>query len=257
MNKKTAALLALALLFSLAGCSGNSARNDVPSNNIESQAPSETPETPSEAIESTDPTQDPAQSEKPAEATQTPAESAPAESETPAAQPTKQPVQPAPSSAPVSTPAPTSPPAASAAPSTPAPTPAPTPTHTHSYSSAVTKDPTCAAEGVKTYTCSCGEAYTEAIAKTNDHSWATRHVAEVGHYESSGTHKVVFKKCNCGFELSWEAGDNNAYEVWKRHNINCGQRYLNWTEEVPNDPKYVVDTPAHDETYCTICGITQ
>ena len=92
------------------------------------------------------------------------------------------------------------------------------------------------------------------VKEQHTHNWATRHVDEVGHYESSGTHKVVFKKCNCGFELSWDAGDSNAYEVWKRHNIDCGQRYLNWTEEVPNDPQYVVDTPAHDETYCTVCG---
>ena len=91
-----------------------------------------------------------------------------------------------------------------------------------------------------------------------NHEWATRHIDEVGHYESSGTHKVVFKKCNCGFELSWEAGDSNAYEVWKRHNIDCGQRYLNWTEEVPNgDSKYVVDIQAYDEVYCSICGTIQ
>ena len=35
--------------------------------------------------------------------------------------------------------------------------------HTHSYVGAVTKEPTCNEEGVKTYTCSCGDSYTEAI----------------------------------------------------------------------------------------------
>lgn len=38
--------------------------------------------------------------------------------------------------------------------------------HTHSYTSKVTKKPTCTSEGVKTYTCSCGKSYTEKIAKT-------------------------------------------------------------------------------------------
>ena len=36
--------------------------------------------------------------------------------------------------------------------------------HTHSYSSAVTKYPTCTETGVRTYKCACGSAYNEAIA---------------------------------------------------------------------------------------------
>ncbi len=44
--------------------------------------------------------------------------------------------------------------------------------HTHSYTSSVTKQPTCTAEGVKTYTCSCGDSYTEKIAKTA-HNYTT------------------------------------------------------------------------------------
>lgn len=38
--------------------------------------------------------------------------------------------------------------------------------HTHSYSSSVTKQPTCTQTGVKSYKCSCGAAYTESIAVT-------------------------------------------------------------------------------------------
>lgn len=40
------------------------------------------------------------------------------------------------------------------------------PAHTHSYSSSVTTQATCSAEGVKTYRCSCGHSYTEAIPCT-------------------------------------------------------------------------------------------
>ncbi len=39
--------------------------------------------------------------------------------------------------------------------------------HTHSYSSKVTKAATCTDNGIKTYTCNCGDTYTENIAKTN------------------------------------------------------------------------------------------
>ena len=43
-------------------------------------------------------------------------------------------------------------------------TEAPTTTaHKHSYSSKVTKKATCTKSGVKTFTCSCGDTYTEAI----------------------------------------------------------------------------------------------
>ncbi len=37
-------------------------------------------------------------------------------------------------------------------------------THTHKYTSKVTKQPTCSKKGVKTYTCECGDSYTEEIA---------------------------------------------------------------------------------------------
>lgn len=67
---------------------------------------------------------------------------------------------------------------------TPAPavTTTPAPAHTHSYSSKITKEPTCTATGVKTYTCSCGDSYTESIpAKGHDwHSETIHHDAVTG-----------------------------------------------------------------------------
>ena len=42
--------------------------------------------------------------------------------------------------------------------------------HSHSYTSAVTKAATCTTAGVRTYTCSCGHSYTEAIPATG-HKW--------------------------------------------------------------------------------------
>lgn len=37
------------------------------------------------------------------------------------------------------------------------------PPHTHSYTSTTTKSATCTATGIKTFTCSCGDSYTESI----------------------------------------------------------------------------------------------
>ena len=41
--------------------------------------------------------------------------------------------------------------------------------HTHSYTSSVTTEPTCTGTGVRTYTCSCGDSYTESIPATGHH----------------------------------------------------------------------------------------
>ena len=40
------------------------------------------------------------------------------------------------------------------------------PNHTHKYTSKETKKATCTSDGVITYTCSCGESYTEKVGKT-------------------------------------------------------------------------------------------
>lgn len=42
--------------------------------------------------------------------------------------------------------------------------------HTHSYTSSVTTNPTCTANGVRTYRCFCGSSYTESISATG-HKW--------------------------------------------------------------------------------------
>ena len=47
--------------------------------------------------------------------------------------------------------------------------------HTHSYSSTITKQPNCTEDGVRTYSCSCGSSYTEAIGKLG-HNYSTKTV---------------------------------------------------------------------------------
>ena len=42
--------------------------------------------------------------------------------------------------------------------------------HTHNYTSQVSKEATCTDEGVKTFSCTCGDVYTEKIDAT-DHNW--------------------------------------------------------------------------------------
>ena len=45
--------------------------------------------------------------------------------------------------------------------------------HTHSYTAKITKPATCGATGIRTYTCSCGDSYTEKINATGKHTGGT------------------------------------------------------------------------------------
>ena len=70
--------------------------------------------------------------------------------------------------------------------------------HKHNYTSKVTKEATCTSKGVKTYSCDCGDSYTEEIKETahNEGNWT---VTKAATCTKEGT-KV--KTCTtCGIEL--------------------------------------------------------
>ena len=64
-----------------------------------------------------------------------------------------------------------------------------TPVLGHSYSSAVTTAATCTADGVMTYTCSCGDSYTEPVA-------ALGHDYGAFTSNSNGTHSKTCSRCS-------------------------------------------------------------
>lgn len=127
------------------------------------------------------------------------------------------------------------------------------PTHTHSYTSSVTKNPTCSEEGVRTYSCTCGASYTEPIAKV-DHNWQP--ITESVYHPSTGHYETVTKKqcfCNCGFTCS-------THDELMAHQETCysGTGGVDtWTENV-----WVVDSSEYysDEVtgyQCSVCGARQ
>ena len=68
--------------------------------------------------------------------------------------------------------------------------------HTHSYKASVTKNPTCLDKGIKTFTCDCGDSYTEDIPATGHKAVTDKAVAptctkagktEGSHCETCGT----------------------------------------------------------------------
>ena len=70
------------------------------------------------------------------------------------------------------------------------------PNHTHSYTSIITKQPTCTATGVRTFTCSCGDSYTETIPATGHKSsgWIVDKAASIGVKGSKHKECTVCKK---------------------------------------------------------------
>ena len=91
--------------------------------------------------------------------------------------------------------------------------------HYHNYTSSVTKQPTCTDTGVRTYTCSCGESYTETIPATG-HTWVNANC-------------TTPKKCSvCGVTEGTALGHNYASTVTKP----------------------TVDSPGYTTHTCSHCG---
>lgn len=75
---------------------------------------------------------------------------------------------------------------------TPEPTEAP---HEHTYTEAVTAEATCETDGVKTFSCECGDSYTEAIPATG-HSFTNYVYNEDATYTADGTETAKCDNCD-------------------------------------------------------------
>ena len=137
-------------------------------------------------------------------------------------------------------------------------TPAPVPGHTHSYSSTVTKEPTCTATGTRTYTCSCGDKYTESIP-AKGHNWKTE---TIHHDAVIGTRNVTETWVRCTY-IVWIAltqkGIDAGYgskEYPNYYKVIAGIAY----GKLGDNGKVVQDTIIWEYRYCddpyftTICA---
>ena len=136
--------------------------------------------------------------------------------------------------------------------------------HVHSYTAAVTA-PTCTEAGFTTYTCSCGDTYTEAGEP------ALGHVFEFGMVESNGddTHTGYCSRCEaedateaCSFREGYCTvcegehvhGSNVSYENENEyiHKINCSVCGYSTTKR--HDSLDFVYTAIGDDTHTKACG---
>ena len=76
-------------------------------------------------------------------------------------------------------------------------------THSHNYSSSVTNEPTCTTDGLRTYTCSCGDSYTESIPAL-DHDYVSNKVRVRMNYD--GYTEYVCSRCGDSYK------DNTVYK---------------------------------------------
>ena len=144
------------------------------------------------------------------------------------------------------------------------PTEPATQAHAHSYTATVTKQPTCTAEGVKTFRCSCGDSYTETIP-------AAGHVFGAYVYNNNATEAADGTETAAGTKIAhvhnYTAAVTKAAtcaeEGVKTYTCSCGSSY---TEAVPviahSFGEYVYNDDATTEkdgtktATCSVCGAT-
>lgn len=158
-------------------------------------------------------------------------------------------------------------PAPSAKEETPASTPAPV--HTHSYNGTVTQQPTCGSNGVKTYTCSCGDSYTESISG-GEHNWTPIYgtvehpsMGEMRQVQVGTSGEVVV--CNyCGAEF----GDDDSFVSHKGSYVGSDNNHARASytyrsgQPIYENQWVVTQEEAWSETVvtgyqCSICGATK
>ena len=161
--------------------------------------------------------------------------------------------------------------------------PEPEPEHEHEYVAKVTKPATCSAAGERTYTCECGDTYTEVIPATGDHSYVSEVTTEAncvvpgvmtytcsvcgdtysesipatGVHDFQGGTCLVYSHCTvCGAE--GPLGDHHF--VWTHIGEQTHQETIVINPGVPGQVPAVtqtvtvVDHPAYDDYLCEYCG---
>ena len=157
------------------------------------------------------------------------------------------------------------------------PTEPATQAHTHNYTATITKQPTCTAEGVKTFRCSCGDSYTEAISAAG-HIFGAYVYNNDATEAADGTETAACTICGAK-DTRTAAGTKIAHvhnytavvtkaatcaeEGIKTYTCSCGSSY---TEAVPviahSFGDYIYNDDATTEkdgtktATCSVCGAT-
>lgn len=129
-------------------------------------------------------------------------------------------------------------------------------TANHTWNSgSITKQPTCKAEGVKTYTCSgCNATKTESVAKTTAHSYSSW--TKVNDTTHKHTCSVCSKEENANH--SWNSGTVTKKATCKEEGVKtftCTGCSTTGTETIAKLTTHTYDHAC--DTDCNICGTTR
>ena len=90
----------------------------------------------------------------------------------------------------------------------------------HQYQECITKSPSCTEDGLKTFTCECGESYTETITKTG-HTYKVIEVIA----PTCTTDGYTLERCDCNEErhTNYIPATNHDYEITSENPATCTQ----------------------------------
>lgn len=136
--------------------------------------------------------------------------------------------------------------------------------HVHDYKSTITTQSSCVVPGIRTYTCDCGDSYTENLGTTDHNFVASTTIIHHDEVWQSIPRQIPGQRvviCGCGAEFT-------DSESWNNHRIAsiesngphclCGGPYD--IEDRPGETvyDYVKTSDAWDETIttyiCSVCG---
>ena len=113
------------------------------------------------------------------------------------------------------------------------------PHHTHTYTSAISVQPTCTKKGIRTYTCTCGDSYTEDIGIDENNHVNTKTVAATA---STCTKKGYSAGVYCNDCKQFISG--HVQQPFASHII----KIINRTDATCDTAGYTGDQ------YCTVCN---
>lgn len=142
--------------------------------------------------------------------------------------------------------------------------------HEHEYSSEITTPATHLAEGVMTYTCSCGDTYTEAIVKTTEHTYNTIVTAPTC---TDRGFTMYYCACNDFYMADYVAANGHSHtaelttpathltEGVMTYTCSCGDTYTEAIAKTTEHTYNAVVTPPTCTaqgytTYTCVCGDT-
>lgn len=140
----------------------------------------------------------------------------------------------------------------------------------HTYTSKITTQATHLTEGIKTFTCKCGDSYTESVAKLPEHTYTSELTKEATHLEEGETTYT----CACGDTYTEAIAKltGHTYEEavtaptctakgYTTYTCECGDTYVDdYTNKLDHEYASVITTPTTHlsegvRTYtCNACG---